>query len=893
MRFGSLVTAEPLNCPYKTVVSVMQHGLSPQAWRYGIVTAVASAAVVTAVVHPTVLSFAVSAAVAAGGVGWLMVRGRAHRRQAERALRDEQRRFRDFAESVSDWFWEMDADLRFSWLSERYCEMTGLSPAQTIGRTRIEVARADTADPKWAAHLDDLVNCRPFRDFEYSTPLDDGGTFHCRISGAPVFDASGTFVGYRGAGRNIGYEIETRRRLGEAQSRLFDAVESITEMVALFDANDRLVLCNQRYREDLSVIADILTPGVTFSEIVTALADQDFYRDVAPSRESWVAERLRRHETLDGPAEYHVADGRWLLVNEYRTGDGGTLLVGADVTDRRRGEAELRKMSLAVEHSPVAVLITDADGRLEYVNPKFVAISGYASGEVIGKNPSFLKSGYTTPEQYRAFWETITGGHDWRGEFLNRAKNGDVFWVHATVTPIKEPEGRIRHFLAVQEDITVRRDYERRLIYRANYDELTGLPNRALALDRLQQAIAAARREGRAVIVMAINLDRFKAVNDTLGHTAGDQWLRVVSRRLSAMVGEGETVARIGGDEFLVICRGDSASWAEGFATRILDSLAKPVVLGDHRHFGTVSVGITVYPDDGADSFELLRNAGNAQARATAAGGSTARFFTLKSRQEAVSRLRLESRLGMAIERGELSLRYQPIIDIHTNNTVAAEALLRWDSPEEGEIPAERFNALAEETGMIVDIGAFVLNCACREAASWDGAGVGPISIAVNVSSRQVLSGDIVGVVGDALAASGLPPERLELEITEHLLMDDLAETRLLLQRLSGMGVRLVIDDFGMGYSSLSYLKRFPFDTLKIDRSFVRDVTSDPEDEALVKAILALGHSLGLMVIGEGVETADQLAFLRDHRCDRVQGYYFTEPLPPDRFIAHVGNGGY
>lgn len=561
------------------------------------------------------------------------------------------------------------------------------------------------------------------------------------------------------------------------------------------------------------------------------------------------------------------------------------LLEANDVTIRKRNDNRLRNMARAVEQSPVSVVITDVKGVIEYVNPRFTQISGYGYDEAIGMTPSIVKSGFTSPQQYRELWETIVAGREWRGELLNRRKNGDLFWEHISISPIRDESGAIVRFVAVKEDVTMRKEYEKRLLYQAHYDDLTKLPNRLLSIDRLTQALARADRNREHVGVAFIDLDNFKKVNDTLGHTYGDDLLRVAARRLVGCIRASDTVGRLGGDEFVIVLPDlHDPAHALGVADKILEAFQEPFLILGHSITTTASVGLTIFPNDGREANILLRNADAAMYRAKDAGRNCCRTFHAGLNALAMHRLRLESLLSGALDRDEIFVVYQPQVDTRSGKLIGAEALARWRSPELGLVSPLDFIPLAEDSGLIEQIGRYVLETACRQLALWQHQLPPGTRIGVNVSSRQMSVPGFAGVVEQVLGATGIAPHSLEIELTESLFALRSASVVDTLNALRAMGVRLAVDDFGTGYSSLSYLREFPVDTVKIDRSFMIPVGDEAAD-SLVRAIVTMGHSLGLQVVGEGIETAQQLTFLQDSGCDAAQGYFISKPLPAEAFL--------
>ncbi|MCW2244426.1 diguanylate cyclase (GGDEF)-like protein/PAS domain S-box-containing protein [Azospirillum fermentarium] len=562
---------------------------------------------------------------------------------------------------------------------------------------------------------------------------------------------------------------------------------------------------------------------------------------------------------------------------------------------------EVRKTSLVIRQSPSSVLITDSDGLIEYVNPTFVETTGYQPSEVIGEKPGFLVPNILAPETYEDLRAALTAGRDWRGTFQSHRKDGSLFWESAVVSPIRDAAGTITNYVAITEDITLRKEYEARLEWQANYDSLTGLPNRMLLQDRLSQAIAHAGRDHCQLVVMMVDLDRFKAVNDTLGHEAGDELLRAVAQRLQGEVSVTDTVARTGDDDFAVVMpivgplTAPAVTSPETMAERICTALGAPFVIGGTEIFVSARIGIATYPGDGQTPQMLLRSA--AAAVPAAGGGAEGggrgalrhwRFFTQALDSRARQHQAIETGLRHALARQEMALVYHPLVDVRSGRVLGAEALLRWTSAELGPVPPDQFIPMAEATGLIIPIGAWVIETVCRDLAAWRARGIRTGRIAVNVSSRQMIDRSLQDVIGRALHTHAVPPGQLEIEVTERLLLDTSAHTKALLEDLRAMGLRFAIDDFGTGYSAMGYLTQFPFDVLKVDRSFIAKVMHRPQDAALTQAIVAMAHTLDLEVVAEGVETTGQLDFLKDCGCDFAQGFLFSRPLAADDFAGFI-----
>ncbi len=570
----------------------------------------------------------------------------------------------------------------------------------------------------------------------------------------------------------------------------------------------------------------------------------------------------------------------------------GAMATFVDITQRKKIENELLKLSQGMEQNPHSIVITDLHGNIEYVNTAFTVASGYASNEVIGKNPNIFKSGKTSNITYKKMWMSLSKGERWIGEFINSNKNGDERIQSVTISPIYRSDGQITHYMAIEEDVTERKHSEARIHYMANFDPLTGLPNRAQLDDRLAYILGLAKRNREQFAVMFLDLDHFKDINDTLGHSIGDALLIELAKRLQSSLREEDTVSRMGGDEFIGLFPDVNEHGAKQIAQKLLNVIAQPFMIGEHTLTVTGSIGIALYPLDGLDMENLSKNADLAMYRAKQDGRNDYCFFTEEMQMHSVRNLKLVNALRYALENGQLHLVYQPQISAKTGCIIGTEALLRWDHPTLGTISPAEFIPLAEESGLILSIGEWVLRTAVQQIKRWIQSGYAPIMMAVNISAVQFRHPSLPSLVTRILNEENLLPQYLELELTEGVAMNNPLAAIAIMDDLHARGIRMSIDDFGTGYSSLSYLKKFKVYKLKIDQSFVRDITTDPEDKAIVGAVISMAHSLGLQTIAEGVETIDQLDYLREQGCDEIQGYYYSKPLRPELMEEFVRNLG-
>ncbi len=616
---------------------------------------------------------------------------------------------------------------------------------------------------------------------------------------------------------------------------------------------------------------------------------------VHPADADAVEERLRQH--VAGQSDHFESEHR---IHNPRTGEWVSVLARGkvvehdaegrplrvagttrDVSQNQRNERERLIASEVLRSMTEAVGVIDLDYRFVSVNRAFTLTTGYSEEEVVGQVSTLLDSSQHAPEFYREMRETMELTGRWSGEMWQRRKDGEEFLCAIEAVEVLEPNGQRGHFVVVINDITEKKRAEQELRYLANFDTLTGLPNRALLSERLARAIVRARRHDSMVAVLFLDLDRFKEINDSLGHTAGDRILKAVAARLQATTNPTDTVSRLGGDEFTIVVE-DIASEEAAFqvARNILAAFVRPLIVDERSEISiTPSIGISIYPAHGLAPTDLLKHADTAMYQAKAMGRNTYLAYTEAMETQTRQRANITAALRRAVDRDEFQLLYQPRLSLSRGRINGVEALLRWHSRELGEMMPSDFIPIAEETGMILRIGEWVIREACRILAQWQREGLADVAIAVNVSVLQLLRGNLPELIAGILAETGAPASRLELELTETMVMANAAETRSILNQLRELGLSLAIDDFGTGYSSLVYLKQLPIDMLKIDKEFIADLTKDPDDEAITTTIITMAHSLGLTVIAEGVETQQQLDFLREHGCDEIQGFWLSQPL--------------
>ncbi|NMG45842.1 EAL domain-containing protein [Aromatoleum toluvorans] len=713
------------------------------------------------------------------------------------------------------------------------------------------------------------------------------GGMWLHFTAAPIRNEHGAVIGAIETLQDITERKDAERRLQELldeQRVIFDNAH-----VGIAYIQDRVILrCNPR-------MAEIF--GHDSAQDLVGRKTAMLY----PSAQDWRENGIRLYHRLEtqGFSEDEVLlrrrDGSPVWC--YRVGrpldpqqpHGGSIWVYSDIDAQKRQQRQLELAGTVFENSGEALMMCDADNRIVSVNSAFTRITGYAASEVIGQSPAMLKSGRHDGAFYQRMWETLLAENRWEGEIWDRRKNGEIYPKHLSISVVRDEAGQVAHFVGAFSDVTRRKQAEERAQFLARHDALTGLPNRALLRERFAQAAEHARHTGRHLALLFLDLDHFKRVNDSLGHPVGDALLVAVADRLRHALYGTDTLSRLGGDEFVILlehvaCPEDAVT----VARKIDACLDAPVEIASQVLSIGASIGIAIYPGDGQDFDTLLQKADTAMYHSKECGRGTFSYFDDRMNAKAAERLVLHNRLRQALGRDELSLAYQPQVNLRSGRIFGAEALLRW-TPRDGEpVSPARFIPVAEESGLILPIGEWVIQEAFREARRWRDAGL-QLQLGINVSGLQIYRSDLVATLAAVQRDTGVPPGMIEIELTESTLMQDVHAAREVLDALKRAGYGLAIDDFGTGYSSLAYLKRFPLNKLKIDRSFVTDVCTNAEDRAIACAIIQIARSLNRRVIAEGVETAEQAALLRRHGCHEGQGYLFGRPMAAQELRERLG----
>ena len=683
------------------------------------------------------------------------------------------------------------------------------------------------------------------------------------------------------------YLLRVKTKAEKRARNLSVIVEQSPIAIATLDSNSRIVYSNSKFQHSRKNTNCVVGSQVENYLSIECLPEEQVHE---------ISHALNTHGKWIGEVEYQNELGQlmweranvYTLTSQHSNATTRYVVMIEDISKEKHDEQQLRLASAVLETAAEAVMICDRDGKIISVNKAFSNITGFAEEDAIGKIPDQVNAAEQDKNFYANIMKSLHDGGFWQGEVCNKRKDGSTYYEWLTVSSQYDHKGELEAFVSLFSDITKKKQADDKIYTQANYDKLTGLANRNLFTNRFNQCIDLAEREQKKLALMYIDLDGFKHINDSLGHSAGDLLLTEAAARLQHSVRKSDTVARLGGDEFAIIMTNNESVYSvEKVTAKILQLIAQPYILNDKVGYVTASIGVTFFPDDGDDVETLLRKADSAMYKSKASGRNTIQFFTKEMDALAHQRRELEVQLREGFVNQDFYLEFQPIHDAKTGEIKSAEALVRWAHPELGAISPAKFIPLAEEIGLIHKLGDWILNEACQKAAKWQDILDTPPSVAVNISSVQFQKPGWVDTVKQTLENTGLPAERLTLEITESLLIADEVQTKQQLKELKKLGVKLSIDDFGTGYSSLSYLRRFPVDTLKIDKSFVNELNKGEEDEALVNAIISLAHSLKLNIVAEGVELETQLNWLSQNNCQFIQGYIYSPSLKHIDFLAY------
>ena len=815
------------------------------------------------------------------------------RKLAELALQESENRFRIMADSAPVLIWVAGLDKLCYWFNKGWLDFTGRSFEQEMGNGWAEGVHSEDFARCLEIYVSNFDQRKPFR-MEYRLKHHTGEYRWIDDHGMPRFDSVGTFVGYIGSCVDITDRKKTEIELIK-NNRFFNNLARISP-VGIFrtDAEGSCVYVSERWQEIAGMSQDEAL-GYGWGKAIhpddRKMVTQAWYES-AQSHKNFLLEY--RFQQPNGVISWVQGEAAAEFDNIGNVvGYVGTV---TDVSKRKIAESDLLIAATAFE-SQEGMSVTDANGAILRVNQAFTDITGYSAEDVIGKSSSILKSGRHDADFYKAMWESISSTGAWEGEIWSRRKNGEVHPEHLTITAVKNADGIVTNYVSTLTDITLTKAAEDEIKHLAFYDPLTRLPNRRLLLDRLRQSLASIERSGRKGALLFLDLDNFKTLNDTLGHDIGDLLLQQVAKRLESCVREGDTVARLGGDEFVIMLVDlskdsfEAAEQTEFVGNKILSTLNQTYQLAAHEYHNTPSIGATLFSDNSQSIDELMKQADIAMYQSKKAGRNTLHFFDPKMQESINIHATLERELRNALEKQQFQLYFQLQVDgIQANGThrpIGAEVLIRWIHPVHGLISPAQFIPLAEETGLILPIGKWVLDTACAQIKRWEQHDITKgFVLAVNVSAKQFRQTGFVAQVKTMVKHHGINASLLKLELTESLLLENIEDTIATMSELRDFGVQFSLDDFGTGYSSLQYLKRLPLDQLKIDQSFVRDITFDSSDSAIVQTIIAMARSLNLNYIAEGVETEEQKQLLLNMGCTHYQGFLYGKPMPIEQFEA-------
>jgi diguanylate cyclase (GGDEF)-like protein/PAS domain S-box-containing protein len=821
------------------------------------------------------------------------------RKRAEEALRDSEHNYRELVEAANSVVLRWDTDCIIKFINRFGERFFGFDADELLGKPIVGtiVPQRDSTGRDLAAMIKNIgQDPDEYQSNENENLCKDGSRVWIAWANKAICDKAGNVVEILSFGNDITQRRAAIHALEESEARFRNIYDHAPVMMHSVDEEGRLVSVNRKWEEETGYTRDEVA-GRTLDFLMTADSIEKATGQMFPLfwaqgyvRDTCYQFIKKSGEVIDVSMSCNLSvdpDGRKI-----------SLSVVQNISERKRAEQELLLAASVFESSIEGILITDSEERILRTNKAFTTMTGYTAEDVKGKRPSFLASGRHDALFYKNMWSALKENGFWQGEVWNRRKDGEIYPEWLSISTVYNEKHEPAYYVGVFTDITDQKLSEKRIYHLAHYDALTDLPNRVLFQDRLDHALVEARRGGYSVPILYLDLDRFKPINDSFGHPVGDLLLQQVAERLRHCVREADTVARMGGDEFTVILgqgtaggMADIVQMGSRVAHAILDALAQPFNLEGHEVFISASIGIVVYPQDGVTVPQLIKNADTAMYHAKDKGRNNYLFYEPHMNAAAADRLLIENSLRRALERSEFELYYQPSINIREGRIDALEALIRWRHPELGVIPPDRFVPLAEESGLIVPIGEWVLREAVRQVRLWRKAGFDRVRVAVNLSLRQFRHRDLIHVIKQAVQDEGMEPSALALEVTESVFMEDEEETIARLNEMSNMGIEILIDDFGTGYSSLARLRMLPIHVLKVDRSFVRDITTDPNDASIIAAIISMAHNLQLKVIAEGVETVNQLNFLKAQGCDDIQGYLLSRPIPAREVIPFLREG--